>query len=270
MPDMPGRLRSLALALVASTAMIVEPALASPPLPSSAESSEPPVEGPAPPPSEPSVEPPPPSIEPPPPSIEPPPPSIEPGFGEDDGIEFATPQGEPIPDPGPSPHEREIGKAPDSGAGFLAGGLWLVPVAGYSTVLLLVNNQATQYTPRTTASGIITAGVGIGAIGVTMIAMGAVRQVRLKRWATRHRVVALPQGSGLMTSGSLALVFGAVFLASGLTTGDIPSAAIGGVVLASAPIQIGVSIPLIARYRRTGGWKRTRFTLTPGGFAMQF
>src|SRR5690349_20720698 len=121
---MPHRLGSLVLVLVSSTAVAAPPPeFVEPPI-------EGPIEGPAlPPPKDP------PSEEPPgeePPSEAPPgevpPPSIE--FAEGNDIEFATPPPDPSASYTPPSVGQEIGRAPDSGASFLAGGLWVIPISG--------------------------------------------------------------------------------------------------------------------------------------------
>jgi hypothetical protein len=268
------RLGSLLLVLASSLVVIVEPVLAAPPPPALEDPIEGPVEGPQPP-SEPSESEPSESE----PSLELPPPSIEPGVGEPGSIEFAAPLPErglpntntnPTPPPTLGASDEEIGKAPASGGAFLAGGLWLVPVSAGATTVLVLRNQATQYNPGTTSPGIITAGVGLGVIGMSMIGIGIYRSVALQRWARRHRVIALPQGSGLVTSGTLALVIGLGSMITGIRGGDIVSGVIGGVMIASSPIQIAIGTRLAVRYGRTGGWRRTRYTLTPAGFRMQF
>jgi hypothetical protein len=276
---MPRRLGLLALALASSTVVIVEPVFASPPTEGPVEG---PVEGPAlPPPEEPPSEPSgeDPSDEDPSgetasdPIVQPPPPSITPGFGGAGGIELATPVSELGTEPPPSTpgsQREEIGKAPASGGSFLAGGLWLLPLATAGTTVLVLNNRANSYPPYTGEAGIITAGVGLGLIGAAMLGTGVYRQVKLARWAKRHRVIALPQGSGLVTSGTLAVLFGLVELIAGARAGSTLDMAIGGVLLASAPVQLAIGARFAARYRRTDGWRRTQWTLTPGGFRMQF
>lgn len=253
------RLGSLAIVLVSNVAMVVTPALAGPPPPSIPQTG--PIEGPFPLPKH-----------------EPPPPEIEPELDLDEGgsIEFATPPVDPhaatvgLPPVSPASMRDEIGKAPNSGAAFLAGGSWLLPVAGLATTALVVSNRASQYPPYSSEPGIITAGVGLGVIGAAMLGIGIHRTVLLSRWARRHRVVALPQGSGLVTSGTLAGLLGVIVLVVAVQARDGITGAIAGAMLVSSPIQIGVGVSFARRYARTGGWRATRYTLSPGGLRMQF
>ncbi|MFV8754644.1 hypothetical protein ACNOYE_29205 [Nannocystaceae bacterium ST9] len=266
------RLGSVALVLVTSMAVVVEPVWAGPPAPGLPDPEAAPIEGPAPPPGDPSSEPPPSEL---------PPPTIEPEPHEGGSIEFAVPPPEtnepsstgPTPTLAPpkpaSPHE-DLGKAPNSGGAFLAGGIWLVPMSTYATVVLVQQNLGSQYNPRASSAGIITAGAGLGAIGLSMLGVGAYRLVMLGRWGKRHRVVTLPQGSGLVTSGTLALLFGAGVLVAAIKDSNPITGAVAGAMLVSAPIQIGVGSSFARRYQRTGGWRPTRYTISPLGLRVQF
>ncbi len=270
------RVGVLVLVLVSLTTAIA-PAQAAPPPqapPQAGEAAEEgPVEGPvAPPPSEPSE-----------PSLEPPPPSLAPDLHEGAGIEFAVPPPElpeseqptgaptSLPPPAaPRSLQQEIGKAPSSGGAFVAGGAWMVPLSAYGTVILVQVNRVREYPPYTSEPYIITAGVGLGVIGASMLGMGIYRLVALQKWSKRHRVIATAQGSGLLTSGTMATLVGIGALIGAIQTGDVATSAVAGVMLASAPIQLGVGAHFAGRYRRTGGWRATAYTLGPGGLRLQF
>ncbi len=254
--------RLSALALVVSTGLFVEPALAGPPPPAfepasepSEPSSEPPIEGPALPPSE------------------LPPPSIEPEPREQGSIEFVVQPPEPPTSPPPvtqaSLHEG-LGKAPNNGAAFIAAGAWIIPVAALGTVLFVLTNRSNEVPPYTSEPWIITAGAGLGIIGGSMLGVGIFRAVQLSRWARRHRVYTLPQGAGLLASGTLAALFGVGLLINAIRTEDGVTGAISGGLLVSAPIQIAVGTRFTRRYERTGGWRPIQYNLTAGGLRLRF
>lgn len=204
------------------------------------------------------------------PSLEPPPPSIE--FQpqpqpQEEGLTM-PPAGSTTP--APMSRRDEIGKAPASGGAFIAGGAWLLPAAGLGTWGMVLLNRQTQYPPYSSEPYIITAGAGIGVIGAAMLGMGIYRWVQLRRWATRHRVIALPQGSALTTSGTLAGLFGVGVLITAIQGRNGVVGAVSGAMLVSSPIQIAVGVRQARRYQRTGGWRATQYTLVPGGLEFRF
>ena len=103
-----------------------------------------------------------------------------------------------------------------------------------------------------------------------MLGMGIHRSLLLRKWAVRHRVIPTAQGSALLTSGTLALLFGLSILIPGATEKSNPAIAVGTVMIASAPIQLGIGVMQARRYQRTGGWRATQYTLRPGGLEIRF
>ncbi len=170
----------------------------------------------------------------------------------------------------PLSRRDEIGKAPASGGSFLAGGGWLLPMSIGATYLLVLSNRSVQPPPYSSEPYIITAGVGLGVIGAAMLGMGIHRSLLLRKWGVRHRVIPTAQGSALLTSGTLALLFGLSILIPAVTERSTPAIAVGTVMIASAPIQLGIGVMQARRYQRTGGWRATQYTLRPGGLEIRF
>lgn len=216
---------------------------ASPPAPSIeapiAAPSEGPIEGPAPPPasSEPGIE-----LAPPPPEVE----EEEPEPAE--STAFVEEPSWPTP-----------GTAPSDGAGMLVAGAILMPTTALATLALL--SEARRPEDRI---GLLVGGIGLELIGAAFLGAGIHRRVKLKRWTLAYRVVARPQGGGLIAAGSLAGAFGGTLIGVGsvalrrdYTAGGAAMLGIGiagvGVI---APLGIYFGRQLRHEYEETGGWYR--------------
>jgi hypothetical protein len=208
----------------------------------------------------------------------PPPPTID--DEPHSGIEFAVPPpaaSEPEPsqhDPLWGPPERhgehgeldDLGRAPQSGNWLLVSGGYAVPLAAFGCGYYVWSLRKsappdTNLGAPITSIGIATAGVGIYA--AITLSVGAYRNYKLQRWARRHRVVALPQGDGLIMGGVLALFSPIPLIPVGLGLTS-PSTPLGIAILSTAiaasaiggPVMLAIGGRRLHRYHQTGGWRR--------------
>jgi hypothetical protein len=185
------------------------------------------------------------------------------------GIEFATEPPESEEEEGEEEGEAEgpaaqpaaleepdwptPGTAPPDGWGFVTAGAILMPTTALATWMLILGR------PQDMVPFLITGSV-LELMGIGAIAMGSYRQAKLRRWAVGYRVVARPQGSGLLAAGGIAVNFGAVLIASGaLTGGPIGNTMIGvgvGGLAVIAPLTIYFGRARRLDYQATGGWYR--------------
>lgn len=222
----------------------------------------------------------------------PPEPAPSPSDSDDggySGIEFAVPPpeldetqppAEPVgngvttPLPVRPEAEREpLGQAPPNGGSWIAGGAFLIPFSLYGMNILLASDAELGRSTRSSEIAILVAGSAMGAGGIAMIGIGIHRAVKLRRWARRHRVQALPQGGALLTFGTLGLLGG---LAMVITHADAADPidrtylGIGSALIATAPIEIAVGSYYARRWQTRGGWRRLqpRLTIAPTPFGL--
>lgn len=202
-------------------------------------------------------------------SIEGPAPPPEPASASEPGIEFATEPPETELDPESAeaqpagvagePTWPTPGTAPPDGWGFITTGAILMPSAALLSWLLLRQGGSRQDQIAILATGGLLELMAIGGLS-----MGLYRQAKLKRWTLAYRVVARPQGSGLLAAGGIALNFGVALTAGGavfLNRGDVPLGAttlgIGVAGLAViTPLTLYVGSKRRQRYHASGGWYR--------------
>lgn len=212
------------------------PGEVSPPAPSIEGPLEGPVEGPAPSPQAPGIE------------LAPAPPEDE---SEANPSEPAVVMEEPS---WPTP-----GAAPSDGWGSIVAGAILMPTTALATLALM--SRARHRVDRV---GVLVGGIGLELISVGFIATGIYRRAKLKRWTLAYRVVAPPQGAGLLVAGGLAGAFGGTLIGVGsvaLRRGYTPEGAsllgvgIAGVAVI-APLSIYFGRQRRKEYEDTGGWYR--------------
>jgi hypothetical protein len=196
-----------------------------------------------------------------------PPPAIEwPDSTSEAGIELATepPEGEPESDANASAVIEEDqwptpGTAPSDGWGLVTAGAILMPTAALATWALLQEVDGKRDKVAILAAGGVLELMAIGGM-----AMGLRRQVKLKRWTLAYRVVAPPQGRGLLTAGGIAINFGVVLIAGGaivVKNGYTPTGAtmigfgVGGLAVI-APLTLYFGRLRAKQYHATGGWYR--------------
>jgi hypothetical protein len=205
----------------------------------------------------------------------PPPPTIE--VEPQSGIDFAVPPpvaSEPEPsqhDPLWGPTERraeldDLGRAPQSGNWLLVSGGYAVPMAAFGCgyyVWTLRKSAPPDSNLRVPVTSIAIATAGVGIYAAVTLSVGAYRNYQLQRWARRHRVVALPQGDGLIMGGVLALFspIPLIPVGLGLTSSSTPLgiAIMSTTIAASAiggPIMLAIGGRRLRRYHETGGWRR--------------
>ncbi|HLT37941.1 MAG TPA: hypothetical protein VK034_16765 [Enhygromyxa sp.] len=182
------------------------------------------------------------------------------------GIEFAieppsedqpeAQAGQPI---APEPTWPTPGTAPGDGWGFIVPGLILMPTAALATWAL----SREVYDQQDKVAVFVTGGV-LGLLAIGGVAMGVHRQVKLKRWTLAYRVVAPPQGSGMLAAAGIALTFGVTLIASGavaLNRGYVPAGAtmigvgVAGLTVV-APLTIHFGKQRRDWYQKNGGWYR--------------
>ena len=201
--------------------------------------------------------------------IEGPAPPPEPAPASEPGIEFATQPPETELEPESSaaqpaavaeePSWPTPGTAPPDGFGFITTAAILMPSAALVSWMLLrgVDRRQDQV-------AILVTGGLIELMAIGGLSMGLYRQAKLKRWTLAYRVVARPQGSGLLAAGGIALNFGVALTAAGavsLNRGDVP---FGATTLGLGIAGLAVITPLTLyfgserrrRYDATGGWYR--------------
>ncbi|WP_052549465.1 hypothetical protein [Enhygromyxa salina] len=205
-----------------------------------------------------------------------PPPSIDPE--PTSGIEFAVPppaasapELEPTQDPLAARPEtieerRDPDRAPPSGNWLLVSGGSALPLAalagGYFVWMARTGAAPGSNTkPQVTSIAIATAGISL--YGAIALSVGGYRNYQLQRWAQRHRVIALPQGDGLITGGMLALFSAAPLVPVGLSLGSVSSALSVTMVATSitlsavgGPVMLAIGAKRLSHYRETGGWRR--------------
>jgi hypothetical protein len=181
-------------------------------------------------------------------------------------IELPTEPPEPEPELEEEPTWPTPGNAPSDGWGLIVAGAILMPTAALASWGLITDAKG-----KTNRTGILVAGAGFEAIGVGLLAAGLYRQAKLKRWAVGYRVVARPQGSGLLAAGGLAASLGMSILGIGISgivrgrkeknSGLVAEGAIFTAVGATGVAVIATPTIYFGRLRRldyhaTGGWYR--------------
>lgn len=181
------------------------------------------------------------------------------------GFEFAT---EPPDEDEIDPSERVTaheptwptpGTAPADGWGFIVTAAILMPTAALATWAFF---RAVEDKQERIA--IIVAGSAMEAFALAGIGMGIHRQVKLRRWTGAYRVIAPPQGAGLLAAGGIALSFGVALIASGSVGLARGYGAVGGTMLGVGVAGLVVIAPLTISfgkqrrdwYTATGGWYR--------------
>lgn len=199
------------------------------------------------------------------PTPAPPPPSIDPSPSS--AIEFAV---QPPPEAQVPAHSsrstgdlHDPGTAPDSGTGWLVIGAYVLPMAAYGGVYLSWGLTWSERFHRPTILATSVALSGLAIFGAASIGIGAYRQRELRRWARAHRVIALPQGRGLLVAATLALLSPAALISSGVNIYNNGSEAIGtsvivlsAALLASAPVMFAIGGKRARKLTQTGGWRR--------------
>ncbi|WP_181197244.1 hypothetical protein [Enhygromyxa salina] len=203
------------------------------------------------------------------PTIDPEPPS---------GIELALPPPPPAgpdqeqsPDPlsgrgGSVAELRDPGRAPKSGNWLLVSGGYALPLAALGCSYYVWSLRSGAPAGANTKPQVVSIGVATGGIalyGALALSVGGYRNHKLARWSRRHRVVALPQGDGLLMGGSVALFSPIPFIPLGLSLMSVSSplgvtmlvTTVGAAAIGS-PIMFTVGARRLRRYRETGGWRR--------------
>jgi hypothetical protein len=152
------------------------------------------------------------------------------------------------------------GAAPADGWGMITAGAILMPTAAAATWALVLSTGAKQE-----QVAVLVTGVAFELLGIGLIATGIHRQAKLKRWTLAYRVIAPPQGAGLLAAGGIALSFGVTLIASGAVAMR-ESAAFGGSMIGVGVAGLTVIAPLtlyFGKQRRdyylaTGGWYRPK------------
>lgn len=189
-----------------------------------------------------------------------PPPSTD-----EQGIEFAVQppedptESDPVQTPAPEPSWPTPGTAPTDGWGAVVSGAILMPVAALATWGLY--REAGTTADRV---GILVGGIGLELVGVGLISMGLYRRAKLYRWTLAYRVVAPPQGAGLLAAGGLAVLFGGTLIGTGGFGMARGNPVVGGTLLGVGVASVAVIAPLtiyLGKRRRdhyldTGGWYR--------------
>lgn len=197
-------------------------------------------------------------------------PASEPGieFAIEPGIEFATEPPETELDPesaaqpadvAPEPSWPTPGTAPPDGWGYITTGAILIPSAALVSWMLFE-----QVPDRQGRVAILTTGGVIGLMAIGGLSMGLYRQFKLKRWTLAYRVVARPQGGGLLAAGGIALNFGVAMTAGGAVSLNGGDVGFGATMLGLGIAGLAVIAPLTiyfgrarrTHYQNTGGWYR--------------
>lgn len=151
------------------------------------------------------------------------------------------------------------GNAPPDGWGWITAGAIVIPTTALGTWALISETNRKQ-----DHVGLLIGGSGLVAIGIAMIGTGAWRQAKLKRWTLAYRVVARPQGAGLINAGTLSAMFGGTLIGVGSVATARGYRAAGATMLALGATGVAVIAPLtiyFGKQRRqdylaTGGWYR--------------
>ncbi|PRP94454.1 hypothetical protein ENSA7_77880 [Enhygromyxa salina] len=148
----------------------------------------------------------------------------------------------------------------------MVSGAYALPLAalgGGYYIWKLRNDTPPGVDIKSEVTSIAIAGAGVAVYGIIALSVGGYRNFQLQRWARRHRVVALPQGDGLLMGGSLALFSAVPLIPLGLSLLN-SSNALGVTMLATTiaasaiggPIMLGIGGRRLRHYHDGGGWRR--------------